>query len=160
MRRALCLVLLAVGAAVAAPKKGPPPRRRDPAPPQAIEKAVRQYVKDQVEEEGSYTVEDDVLGRSWDAVLMGVRTGEMRGHGGGTVSVCADFKGSEEKSATGLDLDFVLSEVDGEWVVEEVLVHRVGKTFRFTYGAKNERVPVKAAKGSRRTAVPPGEPGE
>ncbi len=158
MRRALCLLLIAVGAA-AAPKKAQKAPAFDPVAP-VIDKTVHQYVRDQVDEEGSFTLEDDLLGRSWEATLKGVRTHELRRHADGQVSVCADFIGGEGKRAQPLDVDFVLTETDGEWVVEDVLIHRVGKTARFTYGPKGERVPAKAPKGARRPAVPPGEPGE
>lgn len=159
MRRALCLLLIAVGVAAAAPKKAKKAPAFDPAAP-AIDKMVHQYVRDQVDEEGSFTLEDDLLGRSWEATLKGVRTHELRRNADGQVSVCADFIGVDGKRTQPLDVDFVLTETEGEWVVEDVLIHRVGKTARFTYGPKGERVPLKGPKGARRPAVPPGEPGE
>lgn len=161
MRRALCLLLIAVGAA-AAPKKAPKVHKApafDAAAP-VIDRTVHQYVRDQVDEEGSFTLEDDLLGRSWEATLKGVRTHELRRHADGQVSVCADFIGADGKRSQPLDVDFVLTETEGEWVVEDVLIHKVGKTARFTYGPKGERTPVKGSKGARRPAVPPGEPGE
>lgn len=144
--RAACLVaaLLAVSSS-AAPKKGTPkPPAVSPASAAAVEKAVRQYVKDQVEEEGSFTLEDEVLGREWDAKLLAVRAWEVRRAPEGRVSVCVDFKGEDPKRAQPLDVDFVLSEGDGEWVVDEVVIHKVGKTPRFAYDAEGARVPLKA----------------
>ena len=162
MRRALSLLALLLcalpGAAGPGAKKGKVPGQLDPAAG-AVEKAVRQYVKDQIEEEGSFTVEDDVLGKSWDAKIMSVRLGEFRRHPGGQVSVCVDFRAEDDKNSQAMDLDFVLSEGDGEWVVDETHIHKVGRTLRFNYNAKLERVPVKGKKGAK-PAVPAGEPGE
>lgn len=160
MRRALCLLALSlcVPSGAVGPKKSKPAARPDPAAP-TVEKAVREYVRDQVEEEGSFTVEDDVLGKSWDAKLVAVRVGEMRRHPGGQVSVCVDFRAEEGRHSQPMDLDFVLSEADGEWVIEDTLIHKVGKTPRFTYGPKLERLPVKGGKAAK-SAVPAGEPGE
>lgn len=162
MRRALFLLVLTLcalpGAAGPGAKKGKVPGQPDPAAV-AVEKAVKQYVKDQIDEEGSFTIEDDVLGKSWDAKIMGVRLGELRRHPGGQVSVCVDFRAEDEKNSQPMDLDFVLSEGDGEWVVDETHIHKIGRTPRFTYGPKFERVPVKGKKGAK-PAVPAGEPGE
>lgn len=162
MRRALPLLALLLCAlpATGGPgaKKGKLPGQTDPAAG-AVDKAVRQYVKDQIEEEGSFTVEDDVLGKAWDAKILAVRLAELRRHPGGQVSVCVDFRAEDEKNSQPLDLDFVLSQGDGEWVVDETHIHKVGRTARFSYGPKQERVPVKGKKGAK-PAVPAGEPGE
>lgn len=162
MRRALCLLALVLcalpGAAGPAAKKGKVPGRLDPAA-SAVEKAVRQYVKDQIEEEGSFTVEDDVLGKAWDSKIISLRLGELRRHPGGQVSVCVDFRGEDGPNSQPMDLDFVLTQADGEWVVEETLIHRVGKTPRFDYNQKLERIPAKGKKGPK-PAIPAGEPGE
>ena len=157
MRRALLLALLLCplpASSGSGAKKG----RLDPAA-QAVEKTVRQYVKDQIEEEGSFTVEDDLLGKAWDAKIISVRLGELRRHPGGRVSVCVDFRAEDAKDSQPMDMDFVLSEGDGEWGVDETHIHKVGKTLRFSYGPKLERVPVKGKKGAK-PAVPAGEPGE
>ena len=123
-----------------------------------VSQVVRQYVRDQVDEEGSFTLEDDVLGRAWDAKLMGLRRDSLRRHANGTVSMCADFTGESGKNTQSLDVDFVLVDADGEWVVDEVHIHRVGSVDRFKYGPKNERITLKA--GKKRRPVPAGEPGE
>ena len=162
MRRALSLLVLVLcalpGVAGPAAKKGKGPGPLDPAAG-AVEKAVRQYVKDQIEEEGSFTVEDDVLGKAWDSKIISLRLSELRRHPGGQVSVCVDFRAEDEKNSQPMDLDFVLSQGDGEWVVDETHIHKIGRTPRFTYSAKFERVPVKGKKGAK-PAVPAGEPGE
>lgn len=160
MRGALFLLALSLCAlpGAAGPKKGRLPGQLDPAAG-AVEKAVRQYVKDQIEEEGSFTVEDDVLGRAWDSKIISLRLSELRRHPGGQVSVCVDFQAQDEKNSQPMDLDFVLSEGDGEWIVDETHIHKLGRTPRFTYGPKLERVPVKG-KARAKPAVPAGEPGE
>lgn len=164
MRRTLAVLLLAAVSAAAGPKAKKPNLPGLPGQPdaraKAVEGVVRQYVRDQVEEEGSFSVEDEVLGRAWEADLISVRWADLRDLGEDKVSVCADFKGGDAKNSQPLDIDFVLSKGDDEWVVDEIHLHRVAKTYRFTYDKKNRRVPVKAGKGGKRPAVPAGEPGE
>ena len=165
MRRSLLAVLVAAALGAAAPSApAPAPKKAKPAvvdpAAAAVEAAVRQYVADQVEEEGTFTVEDDLLGRSWDAKLIAVRRDSLRRLAPDRVSLCVEFKGTDGKDSLALDIDFTLSRSDGEWNVDEDAIHRVGGTSRFSYGPKGERIPVKGKAGAARKAGPPGEPGE
>lgn len=149
-------------------KAGAPPSKPSPGSDpalKAIEKTIRDYVHDQAEEEGSFTVEDDVLSRSWDAKLLMVRTDSVRRPAEDKAVVCVEFKGEDEKNSQGLDLDFTLSSDGESWTVDEIVIHSVGGKERFTYNKKGERVPVKERKGPKRPkvtqALPPGDaPGE
>ena len=162
-------VPLAAGEKAAAPKAmggSSAPKALPGSDPQAaeIEKAVRDYVRDQAEEEGTFTVEDDVLGRSWDAKLMLVRGESIRRLGERKVVACATFKGEDEKNSQPLDLDFTLSNDGESWTVDEIVIHSVGGVERFTYNKKGERVPVKEKKGGKgkpkvTQALPPTDAG-
>lgn len=163
MRRFLSVILLvAVSASADSGPKHPKlpglPGQPD-AKARAVEGVVRQYVRDQAEEEGAFVLEDELLGRSWEAKLIAVRVMDLRKHADGRVSVCVDFLGADDKNSQPLDVDFVLSEGYEEWTVDDIHLHKVGQTLRFTYDKKLERVPVKkAGKGGKKPRrVPAGE---
>jgi hypothetical protein len=127
----------------------------------AIEQTVRDYVRDQAEEEGSFTVEDDVLARSWDAKLLMVRGDTVRRPAPNRAIVCVEFKGEDEKNAQALDLDFTMSNDGESWTVDEIVIHSVAGKERFAYNKKHGRVPVKEPKGPKKPkaaqALPAGD---
>ncbi|MBI2363287.1 MAG: hypothetical protein HYV15_07905 [Elusimicrobia bacterium] len=151
----LLLVLTSSLAFAGGPAKGSQPPRSPGPEASAMEKLVRGYVRDQQEEEGSFSVEDDVLGRTWELHLLRVRTEAVTRLPDGRFFVCVDFKGDDEKSAQPVDLDFVVVESDGEWAVDEVLLHKVSGKPRFNYDKNFKRVPVKAAPKGKK---PPADP--
>ena len=125
-----------------------------------VEQAVRDYVRDQTEEEGSFTVEDGERGRSWETELLGVHADKVARLADGRVFVCADFKGEDGKNSQPLDIDFYLSGDEEGLTVEEILIHKVSGKPRYTYNEKNERVPVKEKKPVKPKAKPAqGAPG-
>lgn len=138
---------------------GPSKGRQAPPKPgpdaESVEKLVREYVRDQQEEEGSFVVEDDLLGRTWELQLLRVRSEAVTPLPEGRFSVCVDFKGDDPESAQPIDLDFHVSKSDGEWTVEEVLLHKVSGKARFTYDKKGKRVPVKPGAGGKKAAADP-----
>ena len=90
--RAFLSLLLTAAFAAGSRKAGPP--SIDPN----IEKVVRAYVSDQKEEEGDFQIEDDLLGRTWDANIMLVHTETLRRLADGRVILCVDFKGGDAKN--------------------------------------------------------------
>ena len=152
------LVLLAVTAALAfaggPAKKSQPPRAAGPDA-QTVEKLVREYVRDQQEEEGSFVMEDEVLGRDWELKLLRGRSEASLPLPDGRFSVCVDFKGEDPKSAQPIDLDFHVGKSDGEWAVEEVVLHKVSGKARFEYDKKGNQVPVKGGGKGKKAAADP-----
>ncbi|MBI3297364.1 MAG: hypothetical protein HYZ75_04315 [Elusimicrobia bacterium] len=154
--RILLTLLAAAALAGAAKKSGPPPI--DPN----VERTIRSYVSDQLEEEGSFAVEDELLSKTWEAKLILVHTESLRRLPDGRVIACVDFKGEDAKNSQLLDLDFTVSGEGTDMTVEEVVIHKVGVKARFAYDAKHRRVPVKPGKaaGPKKSPAAPGTPGE
>lgn len=112
----------------------------------AFVKAVEGYVKMKVADEGSFNVYDDKLDKTWELKLVRIHKKRIARLGENKFFACADFKTAAKGKKTKIDLDFFVTRNDGEFDVDEVLVHKVGGKARYTYNSKNQRVPVKAMK--------------
>lgn len=155
MDKLLALLLFSSLAFAGGPTKGAQPPRKPGPDPSAMEKLVRDYVRDQQEEEGSFVVEDDVLHRNWELHLLRVRSDAVTRLPDGRFFVCVDFKGDDEKSAQPVDLDFYVVESEGEWAVDEVLLHKVSGKPRFNYDKNFKRVPVKGGAKAKKAPADP-----
>ena len=112
----------------------------------AFVKAVVGHVKMKVADEGSFNVYDDKLDKTWELKLVRIHKKRIARLGENKFFACADFKTVAKGKRTKLDLDFFVSRKDGDFIVDEVLVHKVNGKPRYTYNSKNQRVPVKAKK--------------
>lgn len=112
----------------------------------AFVKAVEGHVKMKVADEGSFNVYDDKLDKTWELELVRIHKKRIARLGENKFFACADFKTAAKGKKTKIDLDFFVSRDDGDFSVDEVLVHKVSGKPRYTYNSKNQRVPVKAKK--------------
>lgn len=115
----------------------------------AFVKSVQGYVKMKVADEGSFNVYDDKLDKTWELKLVRIHKKRIARLGEDKFFACADFKTVARGKKTKIDLDFFVTRNDGDFNVDEVLVHKVGGKARYTYNSKNQRVPVKAMKHKR-----------
>jgi hypothetical protein len=114
--------------------------------------AVEDYVADKQESEGAFKVYDNRLDKTWDLELLRIHKKRIARLGEDKFFACADFKevGRKGKRKT-LDLDFFVSrDEDGNFVVDEIPVHKVQGKPRYTYNKNNERVPVGKAQKSEK----------
>ncbi|PCI39707.1 MAG: hypothetical protein COB53_02715 [Elusimicrobia bacterium] len=106
--------------------------------------AVESYVAEKEENDGSFQVYDNKLKKTWNLSLVRIHKKRIARLGEDKFFACADFETVGKGRRKTLDLDFFVTRVDGEFVVDEIPVHKVNGKRRYTYNSKNERVPVKA----------------
>ena len=90
---------------------------------------------------GAFVVNDNVLKKNWALKLVRIHEDKIVSLADAKFFACADFM-ETGAGTTKLDLDFYVSKVGGNWVVDKVLVHKVNDKPRYTYNDKNEMVPV------------------
>lgn len=105
-------------------------------------KAVQAHIKKMAKKvkSGTFEVKDKKLGKTWNLGLKLVHEDRIAILGGNTFFACADFTVKNSKDI--LDLDFYAKKDGKNFTITEVLVHKVNGKPRYTYNAKNERVPV------------------
>lgn len=106
-------------------------------------KTVEGYVSRQSKKSGAFVVPDALLSREWSTKLVRIHKDRIVELSDGQFFACADFK---EKAGDKkmLDLDFYVSKKGTDWIVDEVLLHKVEGKPRYIYNDNNERVPVPA----------------
>lgn len=105
---------------------------------EAIRQAIRDYVDQVVEEDGQFTVTDEVTGAERSLEL--VRVHERVGKTGNLYYSCTDMK--DTASGELLDLDFDVDASSGALNVVDVRIHKVDGTARYTYDDHDNRIPV------------------
>ena len=114
------------------------PAEVDPSP-QAIRQTISDYVSQIEGEEGSFTIDDEVTGKT--RTLKLERVHDEIGKTDELSYVCTDMRdtGSEEL----LDVDFDVESFEEGLDVVDVRIHQVNGKPRYTYGEHGDRVPVK-----------------
>ena len=103
-----------------------------------IHQAIRDYIAMIQEDEGAFTLEDEVTGHVRALTLD--RVHDEVGQTDELYSACTDMKDAE--TGESLDLDFDVESWDGELEVVDVTIHRVNGRPRYTYDDAHNRVPV------------------
>ncbi|PIQ89690.1 MAG: hypothetical protein COV72_01895 [Candidatus Omnitrophica bacterium CG11_big_fil_rev_8_21_14_0_20_42_13] len=104
-----------------------------------IRLAMKAYVAQEVEKNGSFKVYDDKIDKTRKLSL--IRIHERVGKTGGYYYSCADFKDIESGETIDVDLD--VEEDAGELKVVDVRIHKVGGRERYTYDEDDNRIPIK-----------------
>ncbi len=114
--------------------------------------AVEDYVAKKEEDEGSFEVYDNELKKDWKLSLVRIHKKRIARLGEDKFFACADFETVGKGKRKTLDLDFfVTRNEDGEFIVDEIPVHKVNGKPRYTYNKNNERVSVgKKEKGKKK----------
>lgn len=103
-----------------------------------LRQAIRDYVQQMIQEEGAFTIEDEVSGTT--RTLELVRVHERVGKTGELYYSCTDMR--DTRTGQILDLDFdVEATADGLDVVD-TRIHKVEGQARYTYDNQDRRVPV------------------
>ncbi|MBI3087899.1 MAG: hypothetical protein HYY91_03330 [Candidatus Omnitrophica bacterium] len=103
-----------------------------------IRQAIREYIAQVEQEEGAFTIEDEVTEKIRSLSL--VRVHERVGKTGDYYYSCTDMTDAE--TGETLDLDFDVEAVDGGLEVADVRIHKVNDQARYTYDDQDHRVPV------------------
>ncbi|HAH21719.1 MAG: hypothetical protein A2Y00_04245 [Omnitrophica WOR_2 bacterium GWF2_43_52] len=103
-----------------------------------IRAAMSEYVAKESKKTGTLDVYDKEAGKTRKLSLIKVH--ERVGKTGNYYYSCADFKDTESQEMLDLDLD--VESKDGNLSVVDVRVHKVGGKERYTYDAKDNRIPV------------------
>lgn len=120
--------------------KPPTARPKSTAPSASqIHSAVTSYVKGRERSGQGFTIHDPVIGT--ERTLKFVRVHDRVGKTGGRYYSCTDMK--DAASGELLDLDFDVQSDGGKLSVVDVRIHKVSGKPRYTYDAKDRRVPVK-----------------
>ncbi|GEM_PF-1329955 len=130
----------------AAPAVTPPaaePAVSTPVEPTAeqIRQTIRDYIAEVQQEEGAFTIEDEVTGKTRTLTLDHVH--DRVGKTGEYYYSCTDMK--DQESGDTLDLDFDVEAYEGDLEVVDVRIHKVNDQPRYTYDDKDNRVPVTPA---------------
>lgn len=108
---------------------------------------VEHYVKEAGKRTGgAFVIHDDELDKDWRLTLVQIHRNRFVSLGDNRYVACVGFievkapkKGLDKSS---LDLDIYAKKANGEWMVEDVLIHKVNGQPRYTYDRYNQRMPV------------------
>lgn len=103
-----------------------------------IRQAIRDYIAGIEQEEGAFTIEDEVTGGLRTLTLVQVH--ERVGKTGDSYYSCTDM--TDASSGETLDLDFDVMEDDGALEVVDVRIHKVSGQARYTYDDQDNRIPL------------------
>ncbi|MBI4353833.1 MAG: hypothetical protein HY595_01210 [Candidatus Omnitrophica bacterium] len=106
-----------------------------------IRQSIRDYIALIEQEEGAFTIEDEVAGTTRTLQLDQVH--ERVGKTGELFYSCTDMKDAENGEL--LDLDFDVDASGEELEVVDVRIHKVGGQPRYTYDEQDNRIPIAAA---------------
>jgi len=108
-----------------------------------LEKAIKdQIAKRSKANEGKFTVQDDVLHKTWQLELLRVHTDKLTQLDDKTYFACVDFKADD---GTIVDVDFYMKKDNDQLTLSDTTVHKVNGRPRYMYQKKGdfwERVPV------------------
>lgn len=100
--------------------------------------AIRTYIGQVEERDGTFTIEDEVTGQTRTLTLVGVH--ERVGKTGNYYYSCTDMRDTGSKEL--LDLDFDVEAEDGVLDVVDVRIHKVSGKARYTYDEHDNRIPL------------------
>ena len=100
--------------------------------------AIEDYVQQIVDEDGAFTIDDDVTGTT--RRLEFVRVHERVGKTGDLYYSCTDMRDAD--TGESLDLDFDVDVSGGELDVVDTRIHKVEGKARYTYDDHDQRIPV------------------
>ena len=121
----------------AMPHPGTPEVVAEPSVEQ-IGQTIREYIAQIEEDEGAFTIEDEVTGKTRTLTLD--RVHDQVGKADDLYYSCTDMK--DKDSGETLDLDFDVESYDGELEVVDTRIHKVNGQPRCTYDGKDNRIPV------------------
>lgn len=103
-----------------------------------IRQAIRDYIHRTDQDEGAFTIDDDVTGTTRTLAL--VRVHDRVGKTGAFYYSCTDMRDTANDEL--LDLDFDVDAASGQLEVVDVRIHKVNGTPRYTYDDKDNRIPL------------------
>ena len=115
-----------------------------------IRQAIQDHIAFTEQEEGSFTISDDVTGTT--RTLQLVRVHERVGKTGDLYYSCTDMR--DAQTGELLDLDFDVEADGGQLDVVDARIHKLEGQARYTYDERDNRIPLPAAGMSER---PDGE---
>ena len=114
-----------------------------PVSTDTLEKAIRDQIAERSKaNDGKFTVQDDVLHKTWQLELLRVHTDKLTQLDDKTYFACVDFKADD---GTIVDVDFYIKNNNGALKLSDTTVHKVSGKPRFTYQKKGdywERIPI------------------
>ena len=134
------------GATTAAPVASAPAAPAPAVEPTAeqIRQSIQQYVDELTQDEGAFSVDDEMTGETRELTLE--RVHERVGKTEEYYYSCADMK--DTKSGELVDVDFDVEAYDGELEVVDVRIHKVNGKERYTYDEQDNRIPVGESSGT------------
>ena len=106
-----------------------------------IRQTIRDYISQIEQEEGSFTIDDEVTGQTRTLKLEGVH--DRVGKTGELYYSCTDMRDTASQEL--LDLDFDVEAFEEGLDVVDVRIHKVNGTARYTYDQDDNRIPVTAS---------------
>ena len=103
-----------------------------------IREAIRDHILKTEQEDGAFTIEDEVTGNMRTLTL--VRVHDRVGRTGDFYYSCTDMNDAD--SGESLDLDFDVDASSGTAEVIDVRIHKVNGKARYTYDEKDNRIPL------------------
>ena len=103
-----------------------------------IRQAIRDYIQVVEQEEGAFTILDEIAGV--ERTLELVRVHERVGKTGDYYYSCTDM--NDVSSGELLDLDFDVEASGGELSVVDVRIHKLDGKPRYTYDEQDHRIPL------------------
>lgn len=103
-----------------------------------IRQTIRDYISQVEEEEGSFTIDDEVTGQT--RTLKLERVHDRVGKTGELYYSCTDMRDTASQEL--LDLDFDVEAFEEGLDVVDVRIHKVNAKARYTYDQDDNRIPV------------------
>ena len=103
-----------------------------------IRQSIRDYIAQIEEEQGAFTIKDEVTGSTRTLTL--VRVHERVGKTGSAYYSCTDMQ--DANSGELLDLDFDVEAGEGTLNVVDVRIHKLNGKPRYTYDDNDHRIPL------------------
>jgi hypothetical protein len=100
-----------------------------------LDKAIRAHIDKAAKDSGGrFSVQDDVLKKTWQLELVRVHKDRLQSLADGTYFACVDFKAQD---GTMVDVDFFLKKQGDQLVVTDTSVHKVDGKARYNYEEKD-----------------------
>ncbi len=111
-----------------------------------LEKAIQAKIAEKTKQDGGvFKLHDDVLNKTWELDLVKVHRDKLARLEDGRYFACVDMKARGGSDV--VDVDFFLTEKDGELAFSDMAVHKVNGVARYGWEKKGETwVKVPAAK--------------
>ena len=124
------------------PASATPSQSAQPAPTEPSAQEIRQSIRDYIaqieEEQGAFTIEDEVTNSTRTLTL--VRVHERVGKTGSAYYSCTDMR--DANSGELLDLDFDVEAEGSALNVVDVRIHKLNGKPRYTYDDNDQRIPL------------------